>query len=91
MQAHAPPPGYFVRLRNTGSKDDLYLSKRDRMRRWLCCTCQVEEAYPSAESEHLKSPRSYGDGNTLIYHLMLMPFYRICDQGYLFTLKSLRY
>ncbi|XP_023528783.1 PTI1-like tyrosine-protein kinase 3 [Cucurbita pepo subsp. pepo] len=32
------------------------------MRRWLCCTCQVEEAYPLAESEHLKSPRSYGDG-----------------------------
>ncbi|CAK9324914.1 unnamed protein product, partial [Citrullus colocynthis] len=63
QKAHAPPPGYFVRLRNTGSKDDLYLSKRDRMRRWLCCTCQVEEAYPSAESEHLKSPRSYGDGH----------------------------
>uniref|UniRef100_A0A9I9DGK7 non-specific protein-tyrosine kinase n=1 Tax=Cucumis melo TaxID=3656 RepID=A0A9I9DGK7_CUCME len=62
LVAHAPPPGYFVRLKNTGSKDDLYLSKRDRMRRWLCCTCQVEEAYPSAESEHLKSPRSYGDG-----------------------------
>ncbi|XP_022145162.1 PTI1-like tyrosine-protein kinase 3 isoform X2 [Momordica charantia] len=33
------------------------------MRRWLCCTCQVEDPYPSAESEHLKSPRSYGDGH----------------------------
>ncbi|MED6130865.1 PTI1-like tyrosine-protein kinase 3 [Stylosanthes scabra] len=33
------------------------------MRRWLCCTCQVEESYPSHESEHLKSPRNYGDGN----------------------------
>ncbi|KAF7837141.1 PTI1-like tyrosine-protein kinase 3 [Senna tora] len=32
------------------------------MRRWLCCTCQVEESYPY-ENEHLKSPRSYGDGN----------------------------
>ncbi|XP_023540967.1 PTI1-like tyrosine-protein kinase 3 isoform X2 [Cucurbita pepo subsp. pepo] len=32
------------------------------MRRWLCCACQVEEPYPSAESEHLKSPGSYGDG-----------------------------
>ena len=33
------------------------------MRRWLCCTCQVEESYPSNENEHLKSPRNYGDGN----------------------------
>ncbi|XP_022932764.1 PTI1-like tyrosine-protein kinase 1 isoform X1 [Cucurbita moschata] len=62
LVAHAPPPGYFIRLNNTGPKDDLYLSKRDRMRRWLCCACQVEEPYPSAESEHLKSPGSYGDG-----------------------------
>ncbi|KAG7029079.1 PTI1-like tyrosine-protein kinase 3 [Cucurbita argyrosperma subsp. argyrosperma] len=62
LVAHAPPPGYFIRLNNTGPKDDLYLSKRDRMRRWLCCACQVEEPYSSAESEHLKSPGSYGDG-----------------------------
>ncbi|XP_047180481.1 PTI1-like tyrosine-protein kinase 3 [Vigna umbellata] len=33
------------------------------MRRWLCCTCQVEESYPSNENEHLKSPRNYGDNN----------------------------
>lgn len=64
LQAHAsPPPGYFVRLGNT-SKDDLYLRKRTRMRRWLCCTCQVEEPYPSNENDHLKSPRNYGDGNS---------------------------
>ncbi|KAL2323838.1 hypothetical protein Fmac_022896 [Flemingia macrophylla] len=60
--AHASPD-YFVRLGNTTYKDDLYLRKRTRMRRWLCCTCQVEESYPSNENEHLKSPRNYGDGN----------------------------
>ncbi|KAJ1385832.1 Tyrosine-protein kinase, active site [Sesbania bispinosa] len=63
-QAHASPPGYFVRLENTTCKDDIYLRKRTRMRRWLCCTCQVEESYPSNENEHLKSPRNYGDGNS---------------------------
>ncbi|KAK7310315.1 hypothetical protein RJT34_07755 [Clitoria ternatea] len=61
--AHATPPDYFVRLGNTTYKDELYLKKRTRMRRWLCCTCQVEESYPSNENEHLKSPRNYGDGN----------------------------
>ncbi|CAI8601663.1 unnamed protein product [Vicia faba] len=64
--AHAPhpPPNYFVRVGDSDNKDDLYLRKRTRMRRWLCCTCQVEESYPSNENEHLKSPRPYGDGNT---------------------------
>ncbi|XP_004296735.1 PREDICTED: PTI1-like tyrosine-protein kinase 3-like [Fragaria vesca subsp. vesca] len=33
------------------------------MRRWLCCSCHVDESYPSHESEHLKSPGSYADGN----------------------------
>ncbi|KAL3351231.1 hypothetical protein AABB24_019704 [Solanum stoloniferum] len=32
------------------------------MRRWLCCTCQVEESYPSHETEHLKHPASHADG-----------------------------
>ncbi|GLT73855.1 hypothetical protein SLA2020_456870 [Shorea laevis] len=59
LVVHAPPPGYFVRLENT---DDLYLKKRTRMRRWLCCTCQVEESYPSNENEHLKSPKNHSDG-----------------------------
>ncbi|KDO41319.1 hypothetical protein CISIN_1g0206412mg, partial [Citrus sinensis] len=31
------------------------------MRRWLCCTCQVEESYPSHENERLKSPKNYPD------------------------------
>ncbi|KAH1140712.1 hypothetical protein AAZX31_10G280500 [Glycine max] len=61
--AHASPPEYFVLQGNTTYKDDLYLRKRTGMRRWLCCTCQVEESYPSNENEHLKSPRNYGDGN----------------------------
>ncbi|KAK7358035.1 hypothetical protein VNO80_17334 [Phaseolus coccineus] len=60
--AHASPD-YFVRQGNTTYQDDLFLRKRTRMRRWLCCTCQVEESYPSNENEHLKSPRNYGDGN----------------------------
>ncbi|XP_050375224.1 PTI1-like tyrosine-protein kinase 1 isoform X1 [Argentina anserina] len=63
LVSHAPPPGYFVRLENASVDDDLYLRKKARMRRWLCCSCHVEESYPSHESEHLKSPGSYGDGN----------------------------
>lgn len=66
MQAHAPPPSYFVRLENTSAEDDLYLSKKAGMRKWLCCTCQVEESYPSNENEHLKkSPKNYADGGML--------------------------
>ncbi|XP_021291257.1 PTI1-like tyrosine-protein kinase 1 isoform X1 [Herrania umbratica] len=60
LVAHAPPPSYFVRLENT---DDLYLKKRTRMRRWLCCSCQVEENYQSHENEHLKSPKHHTDGH----------------------------
>lgn len=57
LVAHAPPPGHFVRLQRQ-SKDDLHLRKAtSRMRRWLCCTCQVEESYPSND-EPLKSPRN---------------------------------
>ncbi|KAK6122889.1 hypothetical protein DH2020_043355 [Rehmannia glutinosa] len=33
------------------------------MRRWLCCTCQVEESYQPNENEHLKSPRNHADGH----------------------------
>ncbi|XP_050212523.1 PTI1-like tyrosine-protein kinase 1 isoform X2 [Mercurialis annua] len=33
------------------------------MRRWLCCTCQVEESYPSRENDHLRSPKHYADTN----------------------------
>ncbi|XP_073152263.1 PTI1-like tyrosine-protein kinase 1 isoform X1 [Henckelia pumila] len=63
LVAHAPPPGYFVHLENRSAEDDLYLRKRTRMRKWLCCTCHVEESYDSHENEHLKSPRTHTDGN----------------------------
>ena len=63
LVAHAPPPGYFVRLQRTSAEDDLYLRKKARMRRWLCCTCQVEESYPSTDHEPFKSPRNHGDGH----------------------------
>ncbi|XP_057499076.1 PTI1-like tyrosine-protein kinase 1 isoform X1 [Actinidia eriantha] len=63
LVAHAPPPGYFVRLPRTSAEDDLYLRKKARMRRWLCCTCQVEESYPSTDHEPFKSPRNHGDGH----------------------------
>ncbi|CAI0397178.1 unnamed protein product [Linum tenue] len=33
------------------------------MRRWLCCTCQVEEAYPTHENELLRSPKHHNDGH----------------------------
>lgn len=74
MQSHASPPDYFVRQGNTTYQDDLFLRKRTRMRRWLCCTCQVEESYPSNENEHLKSPRNYGESEfisliRIVYHL----------------------
>ncbi|EOY04971.1 Kinase superfamily protein isoform 2 [Theobroma cacao] len=33
------------------------------MRRWLCCSCQVEENYQSHENELLKSPKHHTDGH----------------------------
>ncbi|KAG6422857.1 hypothetical protein SASPL_113239 [Salvia splendens] len=63
MVGQAPPPSHFVRLDNKRAKNNLYMRKRTRMRRWLCCTCQVEEAYHPDENEHLKSPRDNGDGH----------------------------
>ncbi|XVF29280.1 hypothetical protein REPUB_Repub15cG0107400 [Reevesia pubescens] len=33
------------------------------MRRWLCCSCQVEENYQSHENERLKSPKQHIDGH----------------------------
>ncbi|XP_059632867.1 PTI1-like tyrosine-protein kinase 1 isoform X1 [Cornus florida] len=63
LVAHVPPPGYFVRLENTGSEGIPYLRKKERMRRWLCCSCQVEESYPSNENDYLKSPKDHADGH----------------------------
>ncbi|XP_022722442.1 PTI1-like tyrosine-protein kinase 3 isoform X2 [Durio zibethinus] len=33
------------------------------MRRWLCCSCQVEEIHQSQEDEHLKIPKHQTDGH----------------------------
>lgn len=62
MQADAPPPGHFLRLGKPRAQDDLILRKRDRMRRWLCCTCQVEESYPSNENGLIKNHNDHNDG-----------------------------
>jgi pto-interacting protein 1 len=44
-------------------KGDYYLRKITSMRRWLCCTCQVEDNYPSNHGELIKSPKNNTDGN----------------------------
>ena len=59
-QAYAPP-GYCV-LKDNSTLEDISVRKRDKMRRWLCCTCHVEEPYQSHENELLKSPRNNTDG-----------------------------
>ncbi|XP_065865968.1 PTI1-like tyrosine-protein kinase 1 isoform X1 [Euphorbia lathyris] len=61
--AHANPPGYFALDKSSAVADDISLRKRDKMRKWLCCTCSVEETYPARENEHLRSPKQYTDGN----------------------------
>lgn len=33
------------------------------MRRWLCCTCQVEESYSSNHNDPIKNPTDYTDGH----------------------------
>ena len=45
------------------------------MRRWLCCTCQVEESYQPDENEHLKSPRDNGDGMFFYYRIKVICYY----------------
>ncbi|CAN0923142.1 PTI1-like tyrosine-protein kinase 3 [Linum grandiflorum] len=64
-----PSPTGFVRLEKTRAENehdhdhDLHLRKRDKMRRWLCCTCQMEEAYTAHENELLTSPKHNHDGH----------------------------
>ncbi|VVB03222.1 unnamed protein product [Arabis nemorensis] len=50
------PSSYFVRLDKPRSVDDLDIGKRGKMRRWLCCSCRVQESYPSIEHDRVKSP-----------------------------------
>ncbi|XP_011628667.1 PTI1-like tyrosine-protein kinase 3 isoform X2 [Amborella trichopoda] len=33
------------------------------MRRWLCCTCSIEDSYKQADNDYLKSPNDLTDGN----------------------------
>ncbi|CAA7050447.1 unnamed protein product [Microthlaspi erraticum] len=58
---------YFVRLDKPRASDDLDIGKRGKMRRWLCCSCHVQESYPSAEHNRMKSPptrhHDYGRNN----------------------------
>lgn len=44
------------------------------MRRWLCCSCQVEESYPSHDDELLKSPKNHNDGK---FYSILFACYKL--------------
>lgn len=43
-------------------EDNFFLRKRDNMRRWLCCSRQVEESYSKDDHEVVKSPKNYAEG-----------------------------
>ncbi|EOA27228.1 hypothetical protein CARUB_v10023337mg [Capsella rubella] len=57
----------FVRLDKPRAVDDLDIGKRGKMRRWLCCSCRVQESYPSADHNRLRTPptrhHDYGRNN----------------------------
>ncbi|XP_010508455.1 PREDICTED: PTI1-like tyrosine-protein kinase 3 [Camelina sativa] len=57
----------FVRLDKPRAVDDLDIGKRGKMRRWLCCSCHVQESYPSSEHNRLRTPptrhQDYGRNN----------------------------
>ncbi|XP_010557159.1 PREDICTED: PTI1-like tyrosine-protein kinase 1 isoform X1 [Tarenaya hassleriana] len=55
------PSGYFRGLQEPKAADP-YVKKRTRMRKWFCCTCQMEDSNPLNEEENLKSPRHQSDG-----------------------------
>lgn len=42
--------------------EDLYLKKRTRMRRWICCGDKKEDSDIANEEVHLKSPWQQSDG-----------------------------
>lgn len=69
MKGYVPPPGYFIRLVKPRARDGLTLRKGDRMRRWFCCTCQVEESYPSNDNGFAKSHNDHVDGMFVITSL----------------------
>ncbi|XP_010246424.1 PREDICTED: PTI1-like tyrosine-protein kinase 1 isoform X1 [Nelumbo nucifera] len=63
MLAQAPSSSFPECLESQCNKQNIDLRRKGRMRRWLCCTCHVEETYQSNETELLKSPRNHTDGN----------------------------
>lgn len=73
LQANDRSPAHFVRLDKPRAVDDLYIGKREKMRRWLCCACHVEEPYHSSENEHLRSPKHHNDyGIALFFKLVVV-------------------
>ncbi|XP_010258613.2 PREDICTED: PTI1-like tyrosine-protein kinase 1 [Nelumbo nucifera] len=62
-KAHAPSLSFFECLKSQLSKQNIDLTMKGRVRRWLCCTCNVEETYESNEDELLKSPRNHTNVN----------------------------
>ncbi|CAH8374006.1 unnamed protein product [Eruca vesicaria subsp. sativa] len=59
------PSSRFVRLDKPRSVDDLDIGKKGKMRRWLCCTCHVQESnYHPSGAQHNRSktpPTRYHD------------------------------
>lgn len=61
------------------------------MRRWLCCTCQVEESYQPNENEHLKSPRNNADGKSFLCLSICLAANRMKFTSYYFVLIPKRF
>ncbi|KAF3555244.1 hypothetical protein F2Q69_00010577, partial [Brassica cretica] len=64
------PTSRFVRLDKPRSVDDLDIGKKGKMRRWLCCSCHVQESkHPSSEHNRSKTPptryQDYGISSSL--------------------------
>lgn len=62
VQAYARPISGLLQPENRSTENNQYQKKKVRMRKWLCCSCQVEETNPATENEHLKSPSNFADG-----------------------------
>uniref|UniRef100_A0A7N0SW13 non-specific protein-tyrosine kinase n=2 Tax=Kalanchoe fedtschenkoi TaxID=63787 RepID=A0A7N0SW13_KALFE len=60
---HAPSSGHFVRLEDSNCEEYRHPRSKHRMRRWLCCTCHVEESHPSNDNDYNRSPRHHADGH----------------------------
>ncbi|WZY90975.1 hypothetical protein YC2023_047710 [Brassica napus] len=51
------PSSRFVRLDKPRSVDDLDIGKKGKMRRWLCCSCHVQESnHPRVEHNRSRTP-----------------------------------